>query len=241
MTRLLLSVGRRVRMRHFRTALDAVGSPRSVLDAGCGDGQVAIAVASQFPLADVLACDIDESSLIEARRAVSRFPSIELRKAVVGGPNLGRRFDLAICVDVLEHIPDAQAAFRWLAAHLEPGGSLIAHVPARGQRHWLRSVAQAMEAELAAGHGPHVREGFSSQELRALAVDSGLDVACLESTFHSSLTQAAADLDTWTYLRRARWIKAILLPLLLGLGSFERSPSDRPGNGLLLIARAPSC
>jgi len=237
----LLSVGRRVRMRHVEAALDSVRSPESVLDAGCGDARVAIAVTTRFPQAEIVACDIDEASLVQAHSAASRFPQIQVLESSVGGPGLNRRFDLVICVDVLEHIPDAQRAFRWLSAHLLPGGSLIVHVPACGQRHWLPSVARAMEAELAAGRGPHVREGFSNQELSGLAAEAGLTVECLKSTFHRSPTRAAADLDTWTYLIGARWLKAILLPLLLALGSIERSPADRPGNGLLLVARAPDC
>lgn len=39
-----------------------------------------------------------------------------------------RRFDVILCIDVLEHLPDPEQAIRYLSEHLRPGGYLIATV-----------------------------------------------------------------------------------------------------------------
>lgn len=49
--------------------------------------------------------------------------------AITGDAPLGdRTFDVIVCVDVLEHLPDPEAAVRYLIDHLRPGGILIATV-----------------------------------------------------------------------------------------------------------------
>ncbi len=40
-----------------------------------------------------------------------------------------RKFDLIVCLDVLEHVPDPPALVQWLGARLNPGGRLIVSAP----------------------------------------------------------------------------------------------------------------
>lgn len=237
MRRPLLSVGRRLRLRHAGRAAARLPAPRGVLDAGCGDGRMAAVLARRYPAAEVLGIDSDEAALTGGERLAQGLPNLELRRGEVGGAPLGREFDLVLCTDVLEHLPEPGVAVRWLAEHLTPNGFLVLHVPATPQRHWLRTVAAAMQAELAGGRGPHLREGFSPDEVRELAAGAELTEVSLGFSFHHPLAWRAADLETWTYLRGARWLKALLLPLLLGACTLERRPSrSRAGNGLLLVA-----
>lgn len=235
----ILSVGRRVRFRHVLDAFRRhAGRPRSVLDAGCGDGRLAAALARLHGDARVVGVDADPRVLELRRDEESSLPNLELRVGEVGGAALPERFDAAVCTDVLEHVPDDERAFTWLADHLTPGGVLVLHVPASGQRHVLRSVADAMAAEVAGGRGPHVREGYTRERLRSLLTGAGFDVLELGATFHAAPTRAAADVDTWTFLRGARPVKAVLLPALLAAASVERRPApDGAGNGLLAVAR----
>jgi 2-polyprenyl-3-methyl-5-hydroxy-6-metoxy-1,4-benzoquinol methylase len=233
------SVGRRVRIKHVLNAIELLPPQQTILDAGCGDGRLAAMVAHKYPDSKVLACDIDEHSIKYARLAGDKRSNLRLRTTAIGGDLLDETFDLVICVDVLEHILDDRGAIQWLAAHMSPGAFVVLHVPASPQHHWLQSVDQAMKAELKAGRGPHVREGYRPEDLRALANECGLTDIRIEFTFHRGLTQFAADLDTWTYLRGARLIKAMLLPGLLLAGAIEaRGSSSSVGNGLLLTARA---
>jgi 2-polyprenyl-3-methyl-5-hydroxy-6-metoxy-1,4-benzoquinol methylase len=236
----VLSVGRRVRLRHVRVAVERVlRDGASVLDAGCSDALLAGAIAESHPSSAVLGIDVDGKALAFARARAARLPNLEVRRHAIGGDALGRRFDLVVCTDVLEHLADDRAAAAWLAEAVAPGGHLVLHVPASPQRHALAPVARAMEKELAGRKGPHVREGYDPDDIARLVEAAGLDVDRLEWTFHNALTRSAADVDTWTYLRRARAVKLVLLPALLAAAEMERAPStSRAGNGLLVVARA---
>ncbi len=229
----VVSMGRRVRFRHVANALRAQ-SPRTVLDAGCGDGRFTAWLAARFPEAEVTGID-SERGLVAA--AAKRYPALELHAGEIGSGVLdGRRFDLIVCTDVLEHIADDSAAFAWFADRLEPGGRLLLHVPGSPQRHF-RSISQALRREVERGEGPHLREGYSSDELARLATGAGLRPVTIGATFVSLPVRFAVDLETWISDRGLRPLKLILLPALMAAVASERRP--RPGargNGRLLIA-----
>jgi len=232
----LLSIGRRVRFRHVRRTLRQVPPPAAVLDAGCGDGRLAHSLATRYPAASVVAIDSDANVVDANRRRHS--DSITWEVGEIGSAPLpGAQFDLVVCVDVLEHVRDDGAGLLWLAQQLALGGTLVLHVPAAGQRH-IRSVGAALREEVSMGEGPHVREGYAPHDLRRLLVGAGLDVQSVTSTFHCAVVRGAVDCETWMYLRRARWLKALMLPVLLAAGAVERrSSTHRNGNGCLAVAR----
>jgi trans-aconitate 2-methyltransferase len=232
----VLSVGRRLRLRHVEAAAaEAASPPGRVLDVGCGDGLLAARLAGRWPQSRVTGLDPDAEALARARRHAP--PNVELVAGGAPSTDVPGTFDLIVSTDVLEHVRDDAAAVAWMAERLAKDGRLILHVPAAGQRHVVRAVARAMERELASGHGPHVREGYTPDGIRDLLASAGLSSLVLQ-TFHRWPARAAADIDTWTYLWGAKPLKAALLPLLLGVGALERSPSATgPGNGLLVTAR----
>lgn len=237
----LLAVGRRVRQRHVIDALKTVRTPSRILDAGCGEGRILEAMARRWPDARLVGIDEDDGVLDQARSLVAGNPRVEVRHGPVGGPPVGDRFDLIVCVDVMEHILEDAAAFRWLADHLTPGGALVMHVPASPQRHVLRSIDRAIAAQVAAGNGPHMREGYAPEECQALLRGAGLEPRALGYTFHRPVLRLAEDLDSLMYERGLRPLKAALLPALLLAAGSERSPSATgPGYGLIVVADAPS-
>jgi 2-polyprenyl-3-methyl-5-hydroxy-6-metoxy-1,4-benzoquinol methylase len=238
----ILSVGRRVRLRHTRRTVEDVLRPADrILDAGCSDGRLAVGLARSHADCNVVAVDIDDESLSTARAAAAGLENLAVERRTIGDGTPSPEFDVVVCSDVLEHVADPAAAFRWLGGCLRSGGTLVVHVPADSQQHPIGSVGAALEAEVASGKGPHLRMGFTPDQLRELAADAGLQSADVRWTFHRGGARLAADLDTWTYLRGLRLVKLVLLPWLLALAAFERSPSrSTHGNGLLLRARAAS-
>lgn len=241
MRRPILSVGRRVRLRHAQAAVAKILEPgQRVLDAGCSDARLAGDLARAHPMCEFVGIDIETDALALARREADTLRNLSIERRAIGEGTPDAPFHVVVCADVLEHVADDTAAFRWLAESVRPGGHLIVHVPANSQRHALRAVSETLEAEVAAGRGPHLRMGYSPEQLRQLATETGLDAIEIRWTFHHAGTRAAADLDTWTFLRGGRMVKLALLPVLLGLAALERSPSRaRRGNGLLLSARSP--
>lgn len=89
-------------------------SPRSVLDAGCAFGLL----VEQLRLlgVDAWGIDISEYAIAQAPEVVRSY----VRVASVTEP-LDRRYDLIVCIEVLEHVPqpDAEAAIANLTAHTD--------------------------------------------------------------------------------------------------------------------------
>jgi len=231
-----VSVGDKIRagyvFRALRPWLDARTDPMTVLDAGCGEGFYSMRLAREYPHLSITAIDVEEEKIRRAKRAISALGLENIRPVV--GSLLGLteydRYDLALCVDVLEHIEQDEEAARRLAVALKPGGALVVHVPQRGQRHYF-------------GPQPdwhvygHVREGYSLPELNALLQRAGLEPVQHRHSF-GSWGALSSDLDERFYGFKPLWL--LLLPIVLALAWMDAQAKNRWGNGLLMIARKPT-
>jgi 2-polyprenyl-3-methyl-5-hydroxy-6-metoxy-1,4-benzoquinol methylase len=106
----------------FVTSLDP--PPRTVLDAGCGTGRVAIELARRG--LDVVGVDVDAEMLATARRLG---PEIDWHEADLATVELGRTFDVVVMAGNVVHFvrPGSEAAVvANAAAHVAPGGALVA-------------------------------------------------------------------------------------------------------------------
>jgi 2-polyprenyl-3-methyl-5-hydroxy-6-metoxy-1,4-benzoquinol methylase len=98
--------------------------PRSVLDAGCGMGRVAIELARRGM--DVVGVDLDDDLLAYARQSN---PTIQWVTADLSTMQLGRRFDVVAMpgnVMVFCRPEDRGPIIATCAQHLEPHGRLVA-------------------------------------------------------------------------------------------------------------------
>ena len=78
-----------------------------VLDAGCAHGEVAAAIARRRPDADVVGVDIADVWVEEARRRHNNVPNVRFERADVRDlPFDDDSFDVVICAEVIEHLPD---------------------------------------------------------------------------------------------------------------------------------------
>ena len=108
--------------RHVRRLISAMTHglrPASILDVGCGQGALLLDLSRIFPDAELQGTDLSASAIRLAQHRVpgARFSLLDLTAA-----HLEDRFDLVICSEVLEHIPNDVAALENLqkmtAGHL---------------------------------------------------------------------------------------------------------------------------
>lgn len=134
---------------------------RRVLDAGCGvGGLVEQLVRRGF---EVTGVDADPAS-IELGRQAGRLK--DARQAdVTQLPFPDRHFDMAVCSEVFEHVPDDAAALRELRR--VTSGPLLLTVPAH-QYLWTDSDAILL----------HQRR-YGRRDVMALAARAGVTLACL--------------------------------------------------------------
>lgn len=78
--------------------------PRSVLEVGCGEGYMLQALAEADLGIDLVGVDISEAAIADARARLGSRATLEVLDArqLVSD---GRKFDLVVMVEVLEHIP----------------------------------------------------------------------------------------------------------------------------------------
>jgi SAM-dependent methyltransferase len=98
--------------------------PRSVLDAGCGTGRVAVELARRE--IDVVGVDIDPSMLEQAR---AKAPGVPWVQADLVDVDLGRGFDAVVLAGnvMIFLAPGTEGAVvANMARHLSPGGALVA-------------------------------------------------------------------------------------------------------------------
>jgi SAM-dependent methyltransferase len=127
----------------------------AILDAGCGSGRNMVDFAK---LGTVTGVEIADASVARARqRGVGEVVQCSITELSFADAS----FDVAICLDVIEHIEDQLGALRELHRVVRPGGTLVVTVPAY---QWLWSEHDVIN---------HHERRYTAATLRAPAVAAG--------------------------------------------------------------------
>lgn len=94
---------------------------KDVLECGCGGGQHTLFMAEVAK--SVTAVDLNTVEL--ARRRVAHLDNVAFVEADLATMELGRQFDVVVCIGVIHHTDDPTATFRNLYRHCRPGGTMI--------------------------------------------------------------------------------------------------------------------
>ena len=142
----------------------AAVAPRRVLDAGCGEGGVAMTVAARHPTTRVEGV---EASAVNVRlaRQLNRYDNAGFRQGLAEEVHLAvppGSFDLAYSFAVLEHVRDVDATIASIMTVLRRGGRFCFVVP----MHEFRVIAPLPEYTPIHGYADHCRV-FTEAELLA--------------------------------------------------------------------------
>lgn len=117
-----------------------------VLDAGCGMGRFS-AAAVHLGAERVIGVDLSES--IEAARRFTRdLPNLALVQADIYNLPFRAPFDFAFSIGVVHHLPDPEAGFRSISAHVKPGGSTFVWVYGYENNGWIRLVVNPVREKI---------------------------------------------------------------------------------------------
>lgn len=177
----LMAPARRLRLRTAERALRSYpgGKPLRVLDAGCGDGLLTLALAKRHPDWTLLGTDLREDLLDGARkRAAARgLGNVEFRSADLLQPLPFDGFDAVVALECLSEIPDDKAALQTMFGAAAPGAMVAVQVP---DREW-----QPVLPGSAATWREQVRQGYDRNGLEALLAGSGLGEVEARGTYRS--------------------------------------------------------
>jgi len=156
-----------------------IGPSTKVIDVGCGAGRHSFEAYRRG--ADVIAFDRDAAevhaveTMMTAMAEAGEAPASARAKAVVGDalalPYADETFDCVIASEILEHIPDDNAAIAELIRVLKVGGMLAVTVP----RWFPERVCWWLSDEYHTNEGGHVRI-YRASELRARLLGAGLSL-----------------------------------------------------------------
>ncbi|CPR05502.1 methyltransferase [Mycobacterium bohemicum DSM 44277] len=154
-----------------------VGPSVKVIDVGCGAGRHSFEAYRRG--ADVVAFDRDAAELrsveaiLQAMAEEGEAPATASATAVLGDalnlPYADETFDCVIASEILEHIPQDDAAIAELVRVLKVGGTLAVSVP-----RWLpERLCWLLSDEYHSNEGGHVRI-YRASELRRKIVGGGM-------------------------------------------------------------------
>ena len=151
---------------------DVLPAGATVLDAGCGTGDLVAALAEDGH--ETVGMDVSGSAV---ERASERHPDLRfLRHPVeeLPWPLDGRSFDAVVSFEVVEHLLRPRRLLEGARAVLRPGGGLALTTPYHGRVKNLAVAALAFDRHFAVD-GDHVRF-FSDRALRRLLTETGFTV-----------------------------------------------------------------
>lgn len=124
----------------------AIASPcagKSVLDIGCGGGLLSEPLAERG--ASVLGIDVVAKNITTARLHASR-RNLPIRYQLDSAESLarqGKRFDVVLAMEVVEHVPDLRSFMSAATALVAPGGVLFLATINRTAWSWLLAIVGA--------------------------------------------------------------------------------------------------
>ncbi|ORA13007.1 class I SAM-dependent methyltransferase [Mycobacterium asiaticum] len=156
-----------------------IGPGVTVIDVGCGAGRHAFEAYRRG--ADVVAFDQDAAelrsvdTLLRAMAETGEAPATASAKVVRGDalnlPYSDGTFDCVIASEILEHVPQDDAAIAELIRVLKPGGTLAVSVP-----RWLpERVCWLLSEEYHSNEGGHVRI-YRASDLRDKIAGRGMEL-----------------------------------------------------------------
>jgi len=202
-----------------------------ILDAGCGSGRNMLELARHGTVTGV------ELSATSAQLARAREVGEVVEGSVLEMPFADGSFELAMCLDVIEHLDDDVAALRELRRVLVPGGRLLITVPAYT---WLWSGHDVIN---------HHRRRYTRRSLQAVAERAGWEQ--VRTTYFNSLLLPVAivlrvldrvnrrttesSLDLWVPPEPVNWL--LERPLQIEAAVIARGGRIPAGLSLLTVLR----
>ncbi|MCP3923988.1 MAG: class I SAM-dependent methyltransferase [Desulfobacterales bacterium] len=132
-----------------------------ILDIGCGSGRHTASLYD-YKKVDVTGADLRHKDLMEAKGRLEYHDELEAHKNgswalsvsdITNLPFKNQTFDLVICSEVMEHVPDEGKAINELIRVLKNGKNLVVSVP----RFWPEKICWVLAKDYNSANDGHIR------------------------------------------------------------------------------------
>jgi 2-polyprenyl-3-methyl-5-hydroxy-6-metoxy-1,4-benzoquinol methylase len=235
-----------LRSWHVRKVLKTLSltlpSSSAVLDAGMGFGQYTWRMARKFPGWHITAADIkseqvaDCSAFFTAEGLGARVEVIEADLVTWTGAG---KYDLVLCVDVMEHIEEDRRVFSSFCSMMKTDGYLVISTPSDLGGSDVHSENETSFI------GEHVRDGYSKTGITEKLLDAGFRKVSVLYTYGwpGSLGWRLSMKYPVIMLTASRLFYILLpfyylavMPLVLMLNCIDLNINHKKGTGLLVVA-----
>jgi SAM-dependent methyltransferase len=198
---------------------------KSVLDIGCGNGEVLGAFAQRYPGAELVGADLSAAVIAENQR---RWPSARFHQLDLGERALTERCDLVVCTEVVEHVFDWKQGLRHLRQMCT--GHLIVTVPA----------GKLFPIDRMMGHHRHFqREEFTEGVRQAgFAVERAWQWGFPFHTLYKSLINLSPERSMKSFGASAYGASQKLIASVVGASFYLNLRNSPLGRQLVVLARA---
>lgn len=228
------ALGLHIRAKAILPLLKRIENPASILDAGCGNGAFAFAMAKTFPKASVTGIDTDitliqNNAYIAENLGISNCCFICMNVFDVSPE---KKYDLILSTDNIEHVDNDNLLLELFYNAIKPGGSLILHTPHINRHVFWWKRQNFMEI------GGHVRPGYRKITLEKMLLRNNFKIHTSEYNYNSfeTLFNDISYLITLGREKR-RALYALLFPWLLLLSKAFHWWPVGTGSGLVIHAR----
>ncbi len=237
-----------LRSWHIRRVLRKVGGQLdkqknwNLLDAGSGFGQYDRFILSKFNRVQVDSVDLKEDYLSDNRHYFEkdiRNNKIRFYKADLLNFSSDTEFDMAICIDVLEHIEEDITVMQNLGESIKPGGYFLMHSPS----HYSEEDGDEEDSFV----GEHARPGYSKEEISEKLQAAGFIPEKVQYTYgfwgHKAWILSVKWPMIWfNKMGLAAVIPLILyypivMPFCLFMNWTDLYTKNKKGNGIYALAR----
>jgi SAM-dependent methyltransferase len=144
--------------------------PFTMLDAGSGFGQYSFYIANRNKQCNIDAVDVKDEQIADCNQFFAKcgLSNVKFSVGDLTKPHATGKYDLVLCVDVMEHILEDVDVFRHFHQSMKPGAMLLISTPSdqggsNADEHGESFI------------GEHVRDGYPVEEMREKLKKAGFD------------------------------------------------------------------